>query len=564
MQTVQRSWLSTLNKIFLVFDVAYFIAFIAYSYFGGSDSIAGHWGVRPVIIAILLIHFLYGVFVYEWLSKLNLWAATLAGNIIIGLFFSSIIAASDGINYTYRIALGVFVFLINMGGFFTPIAVVGIMWVLYFLALINTIDQTAESLFIYSIINICVTLAAVAGWLFFKRFYIPEADKEVAQLSGLLKQEQFKANIILESITDGVMVVNTKGTIQVLNQAAATMLGWTKEDASRLDYKTIIQPSDPEGDESGKNAVTQALRQHESIHTVSQLRTKNDRHVFVDIVASPIYETATEDSEQKRRLFGVIAVLRDVDQQKKQEQQRSDFVSTASHEMRTPVASIQGFIELALNKKVATVDDKARGYLEKAHQSTLHLSQLFQDLLTVSEGDDGRLSNHPQLIEVNHFLEEVVSHNAVTAKQKNLKVIYESGAKDNKNITPLMYANIDPDRFREVIGNLFENAVKYTSNGMITVGASLKDQGIVIRVSDTGMGIASEDMSHLFQKFYRTDNTQTREIGGTGLGLYISKQIIETMGGTIWVESEVGKGSTFFVQIPRVNPADIKSQKSAP
>ena len=124
---------------------------------------------------------------------------------------------------------------------------------------------------------------------------------------------------------------------------------------------------------------------------------------------------------------------------------------------------------------------------------------------------------------------------------------------------PLMYANIDPDRLREVVSNLFENAVKYTAEGMITVGASLQDPHIIIRVSDTGMGIATEDIPHLFQKFYRTDNTKTREIGGTGLGLYISRQIVEAMGGTVWVESTVGEGSTFFIKIPRVDPSKVDS-----
>jgi PAS domain S-box-containing protein len=564
MRTVKRSWISVLNKIFLIFDVLFFIVFVANQFLVKSGEITGYWGVQPIIVSILVVHFLYGMFAFEWLSKINVWGAALAGNIIMGIFFSSIIEASDGINYTYRIMFGVFVFVINMCGFFTPIAAIGIMWVLYFLALINTIEKTGETLLVYTIINLGVTVAAVCGWFVFKQFYLPAETKEVAQLSGLLKQEQFKANIILDSITDGVMVVNTKGSIQVLNHAAATMLGWTREDAAKLDYKAIIQPLEdaprPQNESltQTRNPIEQTLREHTPSHSITKLKTRNDRQLYIDIVASPIYESSpTQTTTEHRKMVGVIAVLRDVDQQKKQEQQRSDFVSTASHEMRTPVASIQGFIELALNKKVTVIDDKARGYLEKAYQSTQHLSELFQDLLTVSKSDDGRLSNQPKLVEINQLLSQIVEQDAIMAKEKNLRVIYENGAADNKNIAPLMYANIDPDRLREVVSNLFENAVKYTAEGMITVGASLKDPYIIIRVSDTGMGIATEDIPHLFQKFYRTDNTKTREIGGTGLGLYISRQIVEAMGGTVWVESTVGEGSTFFIKIPRVDPSKV-------
>lgn len=559
MQTVQRSWLAILNKVLLLLDLIYFGIFIAYQYFGGPDFISSYWGIQPIILVILAIHFVYAALIYNWFSKVNLWAAALIGNIIFGVFFSSIIEASDGINYFYRVGFGVFVFFISMGGFFMPIAAVGIMWVLYFLSLVNTIEKTAETLFAYTVINIGVTVAAVCGWLFFKRYYKPLEEKEVTQLSGLLKQEQFKANLILESIADGVMILSTKGTIQVLNQAAATMLGWIREDASKLDYTAVIQPVEIDIPSHDSNAIYQTLKNHTPSHTITKLKTRNDRHLFVDITASPIYESIPHEPKEQRKLVGTIVVLRDVDQQKKQEQQRSDFISTASHEMRTPVAAIQGYIELALNKKVASIDDKARGYLEKAHQSTNHLSNLFQDLLTVSKSDDGRLSNRPELVEINHLLEGIIEQNSVMAKEKNIKVIYENGAAANKNIAPLMYAHVDPGRFREIISNLFENAVKYTAEGMITVGASLEDPNIIIRISDTGMGIATEDIPHLFQKFYRTDNTKTREIGGTGLGLYISKQIVETMGGVIWVESTVGEGSTFFVQIPRVDPSKVNT-----
>jgi signal transduction histidine kinase len=120
-------------------------------------------------------------------------------------------------------------------------------------------------------------------------------------------------------------------------------------------------------------------------------------------------------------------------------------------------------------------------------------------------------------------------------------------------IRPLYYTEIDPDRMREVITNLFDNAVKYTDQGKINIGLTGNDQVVQFYIKDTGNGIPTEDISHLFQKFYRVDSSATRTIGGTGLGLFICRKIVELYDGRIWVESEIGKGSTFFINLPRIS-----------
>ena len=135
-----------------------------------------------------------------------------------------------------------------------------------------------------------------------------------------------------------------------------------------------------------------------------------------------------------------------------------------------------------------------------------------------------------------------------------------------KSSNRFFYTYIDPDRLREVIGNLIDNAIKYTTEGGIAVDITSDEHNVTISVKDTGVGIPKEDISHLFQKFYRVDSSFTREVGGTGLGLYISRKIIEDSGGQVWVESELGKGSTFFVQIPRISneKASFLQQQQAP
>ena len=122
----------------------------------------------------------------------------------------------------------------------------------------------------------------------------------------------------------------------------------------------------------------------------------------------------------------------------------------------------------------------------------------------------------------------------------------------NRRLNPVLYSYVDNDHLREVVQNLIENAIKYTPKGEVVIDVISNDSNIVISVTDTGIGIPREDQTHLFQKFYRVDNSDTREIGGTGLGLYLCRRLTETIGGRIWVESEYKHGSTFFVEIARI------------
>ena len=129
-----------------------------------------------------------------------------------------------------------------------------------------------------------------------------------------------------------------------------------------------------------------------------------------------------------------------------------------------------------------------------------------------------------------------------------------------KSLQPIFYANIDPDHFREVVSNLIENAIKYTPSGEVVVNITGDDKQISVSVKDSGIGIPAEDIPHLFQKFYRVDNSDTREIGGTGLGLYLSRRLAEAMSGNLRVESKYKEGSTFYLEIPRMSSSDAKQR----
>lgn len=388
------------------------------------------------------------------------------------------------------------------------------------------------------------------------------------RLASSLRDEKLKSTIILNAIDDGVVLVDDQQVVQLFNPGAAAITGWSTEDATGLSWAAVFKIVNAKGEtvNPAQDPIARLLGSRETVRDgTASLMTKSGKIIAVSLVVSPIMD-------DQKRITGAVAVLRDVSNERREEQQRAEFISTASHEMRTPVAAIEGYLALALNDKISTIDTRARGYLEKAHASTQHLGKLFQDLLTSAKAEDGRLTSHPDVIEIGAFLEQLVSDLRFAAEKKGLGMEFSAGtthtidasrnAPGTRFVRPLYYTFADPDRLREVITNLFDNAVKYTDEGTITIGLTGNDQVVQFFVRDTGFGIPAEDIPHMFQKFYRVDTSATRTIGGTGLGLFISRKIVELYGGRIWVESELGKGSTFYINLPRLSSAHAEELKA--
>jgi PAS domain S-box-containing protein len=374
-----------------------------------------------------------------------------------------------------------------------------------------------------------------------------------------LRDEQLKFEVIINTIEDGVVLVDDQGVIQLFNPGASAITGWNVDEANGVSVTSVIKLVNDKSKpyEDNKNPLRQIFQSTQTIRDNNAfLVTRSEKQIPINITVSPLLD-------EKNHAAAAVAVFRNVTEQRAEEQRRAEFISTASHEMRTPVAAIEGYLALALNDKVATIDNRGRNFLEKAHASTQHLGQLFQDLLTSAKAEDGRLSSHPVVVEFGSFLEQLTSDLKFAAEKKGLQCEFIAGSSSKpinatsntggeKVVQPLYYTHVDPDRVREVVTNLFDNAVKYTDSGKVTVGLTGDDQVVQFYVRDTGPGIPAEDLSHLFQKFYRVDNSTTRTIGGTGLGLFICRKIVELYNGRIWVESEFGKGSTFFINFPRL------------
>ena len=393
-------------------------------------------------------------------------------------------------------------------------------------------------------------LPLVASWLIWhhKSEIAGTKDKAYNDLVRELSQVANKSEIVINAIADGVIAVDGQNVIQLINPAAQEITGWGKQDALKLDYRSILKLYDTKNQKvtEANDPIQIVLHQNSSVVDNSlTLETNSGKKLLVSMHASPVGQIGA----------GAIVVFRDITKEKQEEKQQAEFISTASHEMRTPVATIEGYLGLALNPATANIDEKARTYLAKAQESVKHLGQLFQDLLDISKAEDGRMANNPQITDIIAFTGEIVTNFDAKAKEKGLILLYKPLVKNQalRQFNPVYYVNVDNNHLREVLSNLIENAIKYTKTGNVTVDVKGDDKTCTVSVHDTGIGIPPEDIPHLFQKFYRVDNTQTRDINGTGLGLYLCRRLVETMGGRLWIESRLGEGSTFFVQLERLD-----------
>jgi PAS domain S-box-containing protein len=350
-----------------------------------------------------------------------------------------------------------------------------------------------------------------------------------------------RAAVVINSISDGIAAIDQQGVIQLFNPSAAEMTGWSISDATSLDYRSVFQFFDKEQQplESALNPITGALASRQPISRDDlYLLTHSQKHIQVNIQVVPVDQAG-----------GVIVTFRDITRQSAEEHEQTEFISTASHEMRTPVAVIEGYLGMLLNPATATIDDRAREYATKAHEAAQHLGHLFKDLLDVTKADDSRINSQPRPIDAAEAARQAVSDFTPAANEKGLRLTFD----DSHQLQPIYVIDVDPDQLQEVLGNILENAIKYTPSGGIEVETNGDEKTVRISVTDSGIGIATEDLPHLFQKFYRVDSSDTRQVGGTGLGLYLIKKLTESMGGQVGVKSQLGQGSTFWVEFPRLS-----------
>ena len=368
------------------------------------------------------------------------------------------------------------------------------------------------------------------------------------------------ANLVLNTIDSGVIIVLSTGVIEYINPAAVSLLGGQMaQNFLGAKLEDILKL------ENGQGVVIPA-QNNLVFYAVNNGQNYTTREYFLVNLQGqkkPVaFKIITAHSPKNER----IVTFYDITSELEAESEQTEFISTASHEMRTPVASIEGYLGLALNPKTATIDERAKKYLEEAHKSSQHLGKLFRDLLDVTKLDDKRIKAHLLPIEVTSTVRSIAEGQIPKMSEKNIHFTFGSSSSANMNggrvINQEVFAAVDVDFLREIINNLIENAIKYTNNGGgIWVNVRGDGDRVLINVTDTGIGISPEDSKHVFQKFYRADNSETRTIGGTGLGLYIVKERVEAMSGSTWVESTFGEGSTFYVAFPRLTYEEYLRRK---
>ncbi len=515
-------------------------------------------GFIAMTAIIGLTQVIYGVIFFRLKARSSPWIAALISAMLLALNIINLMQDTGQLHSQYWVLWALQAFFSGLFGAYV-VAAVCFLITLYFV-LVATGETGTQRFDMISLGAVIGTyLIGIAGYLVWRNLYVDHETKRVQKLTGQLKTNQQQAEMLIQSISDGLVVITPEGKISLINPAAAKLTGWAVDEAIGLDARLVIKLQEEDGKpiEEISNPLKAVFDKSQTVSTEKQLVKRDGKSVIVSIVVSPVILPKTD------AVNSAVAIIRDISVSRAEEKRRADFISTASHEMRTPVAAIEGYLALALNNKVSSIDSKARGFLEKAHSSTQHLGKLFQDLLTSARAEDGRLVSHPVVIEMGSYLEQLTDSLRFAAEKKGLMMDFVIGAEGNitagsKVIKPLYYVQVDPDRIREVVTNLFDNATKYTEAGKISVGLTGNNDVIQIYIKDTGAGIPADDIPHLFQKFYRVDSSATRTIGGTGLGLFICRKIIELYSGRIWVESELNKGSTFYINLPR-----LSSQKAA-
>ena len=355
-----------------------------------------------------------------------------------------------------------------------------------------------------------------------------------------LRHEAGNLQTILQSMDEGVMVVDSGHVIRFVNPAFKTILSVADDPVGGTVLDTLK-------DAAFEEIVTAVLKTGEARESeVTRNGIRPPRHFGVS--AMPLREAQGNS--------GVVMIFRDITRLRQLEDVRKEFVANVSHELRTPLSIFQGYVETLIDNPDLPPED-TRSMLEVMRKHSRRLNALVEDLLILArlESRDDKLQLAS--LDVEKFLREAVGDWSIRSGEKQIALRAE--------IAPgLPRISADGFRLEQVLGNLIDNAIKYTnSGGSVTVRATAADSGVEIRVEDTGLGIPTDDLPRIFERFYRADKGRSREHGGTGLGLSIAKHIILAHGGTVRAESEQGKGTSIILMLPKTPPTTAATPPAA-
>lgn len=379
--------------------------------------------------------------------------------------------------------------------------------------------------------------------------------RELKKLVYNLVAERNKLSITLSGITEGVFVVDKNGIISFFNQASEKIFGVKSSLVLGKKADDVLRIEDDDGKISVEYFFPKEKLSKDMV-TFSRNGVKIDqpdgRVVYADLIAANIVEGEGVN-------LGAIVTLHDVSKEKDLEEMKLDFVSMAAHELRTPLTSIRGYLSVLQEEIGDKLKPEQNSFLEKAFISSTQLAALVENLLSVSRIERGSLQIQAQPTQWEPLVEEAFKNFLPQAEERQVSLKYVAP----KERFPLVL--VDRFRISEVISNLLGNALNYTpSGGAVEISLELNKNEVITHVKDTGPGIPESALPKLFTKFFRVSGVLEQGSKGTGLGLYISKAVVDMHKGRIWVESTLGKGSSFSFSVPISQQQSLLNKTKSP
>jgi PAS domain S-box-containing protein len=356
-----------------------------------------------------------------------------------------------------------------------------------------------------------------------------------------LERQQDEA--MLQGMGEGLIAVDGEGKILMINEVATKLLGLPDESfAIGKPVHELYQLYESDAKENDEALHLQqrpsyiTLTMGQDVEGVYGFHAATGNKYLLNISSSPV--------KLDEKVVGAVTVLRDVTKEKEIDRMKTEFISLASHQLRTPLSAIKWFTEMLVSGDAGTLQPEQLDFAKNIADSTERMIALVNALLNISRIESGRIMIDPKPTDLSELVGGIVNDLKAKTEEKKQSLII-SVHEDLPKI------NLDPRLISQVYLNLLTNAIKYTpKGGEISVFISKKDDQVISQVADSGYGIPKEQQGRIFQKFFRAANAVKVETDGTGLGLYLIKAIVESSGGKIWFESEEGKGSTFWFSIP--------------
>lgn len=341
--------------------------------------------------------------------------------------------------------------------------------------------------------------------------------------------ERNKTMAIIENLTDGVILLNKKKQIEIINSPATELFNIGKKEAIGKCFVDLLD------DIENIPEIKKILIDKDRIRSIyrEEVATLDGLHLEITSVL------LKDEIEEK----GFLIIIHDVTKEKLIEKMKTEFVSVAAHQLRTPLSAIKWTIRMILDGDAGEINEEQRELLEQTYISNERMIRLINDLLDVSRIEEGRLLYDQKDARIEDVIDSVIEASQEMLRNKNMVL------EVNKKETPKV--KIDKEKIGVVIQNLLENAIKYTEQGgKIKITLDNDEKNVIFKIEDSGVGIPKSQQDRIFTKFFRAENVTRMETNGTGLGLYTTKNIVQAHKGQIWFESEENKGTTFYFTIP--------------